>query len=300
MKLEEDFKNKILSTFDEEGIIWLNNIDKIIDKYTKKLGLENIKIRKQLSINILLEAYSKQFGDVIIKILSPGIISLNEIKYVNELNLKKIVKCYYYNLDDRIMILEKINPGYCLSKLKNIDDRIKIFKDILTDICDNTADFIDQFPQLETKLYDSVQHNNKYEQVISNLLDIAKDMYKQIKKYNYPKYVLHNDLHHKNILKSKEGWKIIDPHGVVGEKIFDTAQFIKEELKLQENDVSTLDSIINKMSETINEEKKLIYMALFIQNTTKLLYYLKANYDEKTIDNNINLCNFILERLKIL
>ena len=298
MKLEEDFKNKIVSTFDEEGIIWLNNIDQLIEKYTKKFSLENIKIRKELSINILLEAYSKQFGDVIIKILNPGIISLNEIKYINELNLKKIVKCYYYNLDDRIMILEKINPGYCLKKIKSIDDRIIIFKDILNDICNNTADFVNQFPQLELKLYERVQHNNKYEGIISNLLEIAKDMYEQIKKHNYPKYVLHNDLHHENILKSKEGWKIIDPHGLVGEKVFETTQFIREELKLQGNDVSKLDTIIDKISKSINEEKKLIYMALFIQNTTKLLYYVKANYDEKTIDYNINLCNLILERLK--
>lgn len=298
MELEQDFKNKVVSTFGEDGINWLNNIDQLIDKYIKKFNLENIKIRKQLSINILLEACSKQFGDVIIKISSPGIISLNEIKYINQLNLKKIVKCYYYNLDDRIMILEKINPGYSLSKLKNIDDRIMIFKDILTDICNNTADFIDEFPKFETKLYERVQYNNKYDKIISNLLEIAKDMYEQIKKCNYPKFVLHNDLHHENILKSKEDWKIIDPHGVVGEKVFETSQFIKEELKLQKNDLSKLDSIIDKMSKSINEEKELLYMALFIQNTTKLLYYLRANYDEKTIDYNINLCNLILNRLK--
>ena len=298
MELGKNYKNLVIDIWGKEGISWLNNINAIIDKYTKKFNLENIKVRKELSINILLDAYSKQYGNIIIKMLTPGIISINEIKYINQLHLKKIVKCYYYNLDDRIMLLEKINPGYSLDKIKSMDERILVFKDILADICDNTPSFVNQFPHLESKLYEKVQANNKYEEVISNLLKIAQDIYKQIKKCNYPKYVLHNDLHHGNILKSLDGWKIIDPQGTVGEKVFETTQFIKEELRLQKNDLNKLEFIITKISKFINEEKNLIYMALFIQSTTKLLYYVKANYDEKTIAFNIDLCNYILERLK--
>lgn len=42
----------------------------------------------------------------------------------------------------------------------------------------------------------------------------------EINSMNLPKYVLHDDLHHNNILKSKNDWKVIDTHGVVGEKNF--------------------------------------------------------------------------------
>ena len=42
-------------------------------------------------------------------------------------------------------------------------------------------------------------------------------LYSEVQKMKLNKYILHNDLNHKNILKSENGWKVIDPHGLVKE-----------------------------------------------------------------------------------
>ncbi|MDQ1656946.1 MAG: streptomycin 6-kinase [Cryptosporangiaceae bacterium] len=38
--------------------------------------------------------------------------------------------------------------------------------------------------------------------------------------------VLHGDLHHGNILRSARGWLAIDPHGVIGDPLYDTAPLL--------------------------------------------------------------------------
>lgn len=35
--------------------------------------------------------------------------------------------------------------------------------------------------------------------------------------------MLHGDLQHRNILKSGDKWKAIDPHGIIAERVFETA-----------------------------------------------------------------------------
>jgi streptomycin 6-kinase len=38
--------------------------------------------------------------------------------------------------------------------------------------------------------------------------------------------VLHGDLHHGNMLRSERGWLAIDPHGVTGDPLYDTAALL--------------------------------------------------------------------------
>lgn len=119
--LNDTFKEKIINRYQKDGIEWLNNFNTVVDKYKDMFNLSNIKILDNLSINIVIKAKSKDFGEVIMKIGAPGMTFLNEIKYINLLSLDNMVKCYYYNTDDRVMILENIYPGYNLTNVESFD-----------------------------------------------------------------------------------------------------------------------------------------------------------------------------------
>lgn len=97
-----------------------DNIEGLIEKYKTKFKLSNITIVKNLSINIVLYAYSEIYGDVVIKIGAPSNTTTSEINFIINSKSKYIVKCYYYNLEDRVMILEKIKPG---EQLNIVDKR---------------------------------------------------------------------------------------------------------------------------------------------------------------------------------
>ena len=130
------------------------------------------------------------------------------------------------------------------------------------------------------------------------MLFIANNMYDEISNMNLPKYVVHNDLQHKNILKGENGWKMIDPHGIGGEKVFETCQFIKAELP--SNSIEDIKFISKKVADSIGENLNLIYKALYIENTTKILFYLKSKENEEIISYNISLCKNLIKCLNSL
>lgn len=297
VEFTEEYKEKIAKMYGEKGKNWFENIDKIIKKYEDLFNLTNIKVLENISINAVLSAKSDQYGDVIIKIGTPGKTSMDEIRYMNMFKIKNMVKCYYYNLEDRVMILEKVLPGYTLEKISNTDERIEVFVNLLNDICSKTTNYLEKFPTYEDKIKEKIIEVQKIDDTKYNIIGImntALKLYEEIKNMNLPKYVLHEDLQHRNILKSEDGWKIIDPHGVVGEKVFETCQFIREEIYKEKK----MNIIINKIAEKIEVEPELIYKALYINVAVKLMFYIRSGYAEEYILDNINLCNEILECIK--
>lgn len=292
IELPEKFKENVVNRYGKKGEEWLKNINVIINKYIKKFNLYDVKLAGNLSINVVLYATSKKWGDIILKVLAPTIISVNEINYMMMSSNKFFAKCYYYNLEDKVMVLEKLTPGYPLSDINNQNERINIFCYIMNNI---TNDLI---PKKEFKMLDDILKerfnlalNNKEYVYISDMINKAIKMHQEINSMNLPKYVLHDDLHHNNILKSKNDWKVIDPHGIVGEKVFETSQFIRSELSYC--NLEDIDLIISKISKEIKEEKKLIYKALYVYLTSKIIYHIKVKHNENKIIKNIKICEII-------
>lgn len=299
IELPIEFKQNIINRYKKIGIKWLNSVHRIIEKYVKKFNLYNVKLVKELTMNVVLFASSDEYGEVVIKICSPSPTSFNEIKYMKLCSSKYFAKCYYFNIKDRVMILENIYPGYQLNHIKNQEERINIFCDMLNNI---VTDDISKstFPSYEKKLKETIKLVNNNKQKYSNILymlDIISDSYNEIKNVNMPKYVLHNDLQHKNILKSNDGWKLIDPHGVIGEKIFETTQFIRAELEY--TNVDEIDKIVTLISKNLKEDKILIYKALYINIFSKVVFYIKNKYDKNVISYNIKVCEKISKYIEV-
>lgn len=298
IELPKEFKQSVINRYEEKGIKWLNSIDKIIEKYEKKFSLDNMQLIENLSMNIVILATSSKYGQVALKIGTPGKSSIGEINYIRNLNSKYFAKCYYTNKKDRVIILEKITPGYSLYYLKNQEERINIYSTILNNI------LISDIPDNKFRSYEEiikekinyVYSNNQECRNILYIIERVNKLYSEIKKLNLPKYVLHDDLQHKNILKSENGWKVIDPHGIIGEKIFETTQFIRSELKYSNFD--NLDEIVTFISVNIKEDKNLIYKALYISMLDKIVFFLQAKYDKKLIDYNIKLSEEIYKYVK--
>lgn len=106
-----------------------------------------------------------------------------------------------------------------------------------------------------------------------------------------PKYVLYDDLQHKNILKCENGWKIINPHGIVGEKVLETYHFIRTELELIDGDTKQLNELVHSVSKYINEDISFVYKALYITIINKLIFYINDGYNSDYIKYNLYLCN---------
>ncbi len=295
LELPNTYKNKIINRYGAKGEKWLKSINTIVEKYKKQFQLQELELIENLTMNIVIFAKSHQYGDIVMKIGVPEKTSITEMNIMKHYLSEYVPKCYASCLEDRVMILEKLTPGYSLSHLKDREERVKIFSKIanhlLVEVNDKTKDFptFDELFQEEIKY---VYENKQNYLAIIEMVDRASDIYQKIKEMNLKKYVLHEDLFHQNILKTKEGWKAIDPHGVIGEKVIETSQFVREELKL--SSIKEIDEIVSLLSKYFKEDKKLILGTLYIDIVLKLIGYIKNKYSNEIISYNIEIGKEIL------
>lgn len=301
MLFNKEFENKIINANGIVGKRWLDSIEEMLYKYKGLLKLKNIKVLPNLTTNAIFEAYSDMYGEVIIKLMFTPKTFLNEINFINNCKSKYMVKCHYYNLEDQIMVLERIIPGNALNSIKDRTSRIKVFCDIMNNVMISELDknlYRDYFSSFSNRI------NNK--DIIDNASEAVKDkiekalgLYGILNKLKLPKYVLHRDLHHNNILKSKEGWKVIDPQGVIGYSFFEFTQFIKSELNLENNDISKIPAIVKDLEKFIHCDVQLIYMALYIDTVEKILYFISIKEKEETINYNLKICDEVIKYIRI-
>ena len=300
LELPNKYKNKIINRYGEKGEEWLKNINPIVEKYKKQFQLQDMKVIENLSINIVIFAKSHQYGKIAMKIGTPGKTSITEMNIMKYYSSAYVPKCYASCLEDRIMILEQLTPGYSLLHLKNREERVKIFSNIANHLLLETNDKEKDFPTFdelfEEKIEYVYQNKEDYLEIIE-MVDIACDIYQKIKRMHLKKYILHNDLQHKNILKTKEGWKAIDPHGVIGTKVMETSQFIRGELELSGAEEKEIDEIASLLSKYFKEDKKLILETLYINIVLKIIGYVKNKYSNKIISYNIEVGKKILQIL---
>lgn len=88
--------------------------------------------------------------------------------------------------------------------------------------------------------------------VESILVDKAHDLLKDLCKDKTKDCLLHGDIHHDNVLKSGDTWKVIDPHGYVGPKAFETGAMVRNPYDCFPDDKS-LDTILNRRLDLMAE-----------------------------------------------
>lgn len=298
LNLPEQYKTKVLSMFGPLGESWLASVPEVIDKYVTKFDLTNLKFHENLSVNLILYAECKSFGKIILKI---GLPIFNELIYrettaLEEFNGKSACKCYYSNLDDGIRILERLVPGETLNNIENKEERIKLFCDVATSLDVKLTHHI-QLPFYREILDRSVNQSNESKEKFKSLkpfINVANYLYNEIEDINLPKYLLHADLHHDNILTSSNGRKAIDPHGFLGEKVLETARFMEKELEKQEVNKENILEIIDLMAKYFKEDKVLLCKVLFIDYVLSTCWDIEMNFDEEHINGDINNLKLIL------
>lgn len=299
LQLPNSFKNKIINRYGQMGKEWLEHVDDIMNQYKTQFDLRDIKLIENLSMNVVAFANCDWYGDVVIKIGAPGPSSLYEINVMKYYSSDYVPKTYYSSVNDRFQLLERISPGYSLKSVPNRQERIEIFSDLSAHlfIPANEKQNFKTFQELLKEKVDYAYENKSTFSATWEMIDFAKKLYDKLQNMNLPKYILHNDLHHGNILKTQSGWKAIDPHGIVGEKVFETCNFIRSELEFSDLEDDKIAEIISLVSQYFKEDEILILQALYIYIIEKIIFYTKNNYDSARITHNIDICQKLLQIL---
>lgn len=208
MELPIKCKEKIMKLYPMNGKEIITKLENLIDNIVSKYKLENTQILDRMSYNLIIDAYSKEFKNVIVKIgISKNTIS-REIEFYNiYARNSNVCKVYDFNLEMNYLVLKKALPALKLDNIQSFDRRLKIYKKIFQSL--NKKNFSNTLPLYKDIFLKSVT-NCKEKFLQENILK-AKNFLVEIENLHLTKYVLHGDIHHWNIVLDDREWKLIDP-----------------------------------------------------------------------------------------
>ncbi|WP_313892399.1 aminoglycoside phosphotransferase family protein [Psychrobacillus sp.] len=285
------FENKIIGTFGEEGKVWLNKLESIIQFYLNKWELELISPVENLSYNYILQVKDAAGTPAILKLGIAGDSAENEIRTLHLYDGNGCVKLLKEDAKGGAMLLEHLLPGTMLVVEKDEKLAVKHFAQVWkktrrpappNSTNPSIAEWIKAF-ELRTSIISS-QH-----------IQQAKAYFTEIMNASTGEELLHGDLHHENILYDHTGgWIAIDPKGVIGDRYFDVIAFLTNQLFHKENPKEALQKRVDLLCEALEFDKERLLKAGFVMS---ILFTCWGIEDNDSIWRNTYTCAKWFEEL---
>lgn len=214
MKLQASFIKNIHATYGQEGKTWLSNLSEHLDRLSVQWNFQMLHPVKDLSYNFVA-VVQVPAGLAILKTAPPSAQLMAEAQWL-QAHPKRAPVIVYTDKENNAYLMEKLEPGNSLRSLvtENDEQATRILAQVILDlhssevvqqmnyqpIAEHAASFAFLRGQLDTPIIDRAE---------SVFTDLCADSSNDI--------ILHGDLHHDNILQSNTSWKVIDPHGYLGD-----------------------------------------------------------------------------------
>jgi Streptomycin 6-kinase len=253
-------KKIITDYFGEE---FCNKAMEYLNIYTDKWQLDLIELIHYFSINLLFKCHSVIYGDCVLKIGSPWCVEvIEEINTLSDYNGKSYCELYAADRETGVFLIELITPGSTMS----IDIPTQKFADLYNEL---HIDPIHEYPTYLDWIEVGIKNINTVDgyAYLRESMYKAKEVYYKIAAEYTDMKLLHGDLHHDNILLGTEGYKIVDPKGVVGSRVFDASRFILNRFgdDLSSVPISEVCDFIEELGEAINIPSDILKKCLFIE-----------------------------------
>lgn len=211
--------------YGDRGDSWLQQLESQVMNLCVKQNLRFLSAIPNLTYNFVgLVEFIENKQTAILK------IALEKTNIENEVNCLRcftfgVPKVYWYDEKEHAMLIEHLQPGYPLKKLV-----IEGNDDLATRIlCTEILNL--QRNQQQKTHFKPISLLAETLTILDGcidrfLLSKAKKLFEELTKSTKQDVVLHGDLHHDNVLASQDGWKAIDPHGYIGDPVFEVGSII--------------------------------------------------------------------------
>ncbi|WP_374031799.1 aminoglycoside phosphotransferase family protein [Bdellovibrio bacteriovorus] len=230
MNFPAPFVKNIRDTFGIAGEEWLQGLPSLLRGLCERWDLTITGHAEDLSYNFVGYARTNaQKNPVVLKVLCPdGILDkeLQWLKYYSEVTPAVLA----VESDQRAFMMQMVSPG---SSLKSL---VKAGKDgEATSVIAQMIRSLGKERPAGTLPYKHVRDflptlSLLHGKLSSELVLLVAVLYDELCMTAPRDVLLHGDLHHDNILASADGWKVIDPHGYVGDPAFEVGAMISNPL----------------------------------------------------------------------
>ena len=275
-----------------------------IEIYSKKWRLFDLVFHEYFSINAIFFCKSEIYGDCVLKIGSDEQDELfpREYNTLREYDGRRFVKVYESDIDiksrKKAMLIERVIPGKMLTE-EPLEKRIAVFSDLFNGlhIVPKNPEIYDTYEKLICDAAEECKESCQDLKGLNEHMQKAKEIYFEIcEKYN-KKMLLHIDIYGDNILSDSDGYRIIDPKGVIGDPVFETGQFLFAELC--ENDLHPENAkiIFDYFEENLNIDGKILRQCFYIE-TVRFVSYYATRYGAKQHDvDRVNFAEAIMSEI---
>lgn len=242
MRLNQSFVTNVHDIYGDKGESWIKQLPQQVSRLAKKWNFEFIDTVSNLSYNFVATVKYHQHA-AILKIAVNNTILANESRWL-ECFSAGAPKLYWHDDDEAAYLMEKLTSGNSLKELvcQGKDDHAtKIICSVIMNL--------QQHQHMRHSFKHVLEHAKTLDilggVVDSNLLTAAKSLFVSLSADTSKDIILHGDLHHDNILKDKETWKAIDPHGYIGHPAFEVGAMIVNPFDCFPDQIP-LDAVINQ------------------------------------------------------
>jgi len=203
--------------------------------YAKQWRLSDFAHIDYYSVNCIFTCSTAQYGDAVLKIGEPSPETLTEYAMLQAYAKRGFCRALAEDAANGALLIERIAPGTQLRAEPDTDKRLAAFCGLWQNlhIPANGHSYPTRADWMHSAAQDAAAHPEY--PALSLHMEKALPIFEALR-LAYPRQMLlHGDLHHDNILLSKNGYTIIDPKGVIGDPVFDIPRFLINEL---DNDLS--------------------------------------------------------------
>lgn len=232
VNLPSKYIRTIRNIHKEEGETWLQKFDSLISYCEEKWSLKVLP-PFDLSYNFVAPAEKKDGGKVVLKLSVPTKEFYSEVEALKYFAGEGMVEIIDTEVEKGILILDHLIPGDTLATLGDDTKATEIAAGIMESlwVAETTASNLPQVEEREQSLINFFKANPTGKAPITqDLLQKAMQTFRSLLDEQKDRYILHGDLHHYNILRAETSWMAIDPKGLVGEREYDTIQFLLNNL----------------------------------------------------------------------
>ncbi len=229
MELPESFKTTVIATYDDGGP-WLKRLPDLIQEMAVRWSLEVEPAFPNLSYNYVAPAVRSDGTEAVLKLGPPNPDLRCEMEALKLYAGEGAVRLLEFDSQGGALLIERIRPGVMLSTVPNDSDATSIAGGMMQRLWRPLTDD-HPFPSLARWFQSLTKLRGKFDggtgPLPARLFEEAERLYKELLASQTEQVLLHGDLHHFNVLTStRDGWLVIDPKGIRGERAFDTAQFM--------------------------------------------------------------------------
>lgn len=208
----------------------------LLDSYSQRWKLTDLRLVEYYSINCIFTATTEYYGPVVLKICQPDKEVKTETHALMDFKGNRFCQLYDYDLADSVLLIERIVPGTAVRASSDLSERISIFTTLFKSIHQKTytADVYPTYKQWVKRIAVVMREDQRIPELSLRMQEAEAYMDELSERY-HDSHLLHGDLHHDNMLLGSDGYRIIDPKGVIGDPICDVPRFVLNEYQEEDS-----------------------------------------------------------------